>query len=124
MLLLILMGLLINLYHQWHHDSACQVITNSTCVICHNRSRQPRRVMSTRGVRECRYAPYNSSYLCPALCLLGSAAQTHGADWMRNLSSSCTFVPSSTQTITDMRVRMQPKQTFPWCVLTRHNENH
>lgn len=82
------------LYHQWLHDSAHQIVTNSTCVVCHNLSHHPQCVMPTKEIHECTNPLYNSLHLFPAICLLGSAVCTHGADWMW---TSCTYHPSSTK---------------------------
>ncbi|KAK3522513.1 hypothetical protein QTP86_017282, partial [Hemibagrus guttatus] len=60
------------------------------------------------GIQECANPPYNDSHLCPAVCLLGSVVKTHGADWMRELSSSCTFHPVSTQSTDNIQDQWQP----------------
>lgn len=62
------------------------------------------------------------SYLCPAVCLVGSVARTHGADWMHKLNSSCTFHPVATQAIDSIHVRSYPLQLFPLCVCSKGTE--
>ncbi|KAK3548373.1 hypothetical protein QTP70_011699 [Hemibagrus guttatus] len=51
-----------------------------------------------------------------------SVAKTHGADWMRKLSSSCTFHPVSTQSTDDIQDQWQPPnaQVLPSLVDTIH----
>ncbi|KAF7695191.1 hypothetical protein HF521_006914 [Silurus meridionalis] len=108
-----------NLYYAWLQDTARQAHPNSTCVVCHKRSRHLPHVMPTRGIRECAMSPYNSTHLCPAACLLGAAAHTHGAEWMQNYSKSCSYTPDATETPTDLRVRVYPEQKFPLCIKGR-----
>ncbi|XP_053341125.1 uncharacterized protein LOC128512034 [Clarias gariepinus] len=104
-----------SLYKQWLTYSALSV-TNETCIVCHERNNRPLLVKPTRGLDECSQPPYNTKFLCPIACLLGAAAKPAGAEWMRNLSTSCTYSPLDTLEEAHPTVYIKGTTSLPLCL--------